>query len=670
MIVVTLVSLFALILGVSATDGSVCSKQVFSPLNMDIVWVMQGFHFGFQGFFVELLGISNSLVENFPQLRLVQSSFRNSLADSPILDEKKFLGEELFHKEGENIKVLMSEKQPLQSEIPPLPFKFGGIYASNCSIMVNTFEVDRAYSVGTELAKHRADGATSTVQCCEACAMNPLCLGWTFVSANNVPDNNMDGSINEVFEPAVGPSFMGCSLKQQVAGVPRVNQKSQPGVTVETLTALGAVSGKMALPAQPVPAKEGSGTSGTVQQFSAPLRRFQAPRVIIYHGTTCIYHNKSRHVLQRDINTILIGRYMLERPLITSGYSLDEYAVMACAARMDEVWVPTTWHKTVFENLFLSQGSASSMPIITVIGEAVDTTLLDPAPYASGRLTGSAPSECKFIESGRVVCSNFEPTIKQKSTFSFLSIFKWEYRKGWDVLLDAYWTAFTAEDDVVLRVRSYVPRSTANIDRNITRLMEKHAALTRGLPLSRLAKVVWETGRQGIDLVARDDEAVVVDEKGENVENIVLMTPADKNQSETSMTREDMRDLLASADVFVLPTRGEGWGLPIAEAMSMQLPVIVTNYSGPTAFVTNENAYLIPVLKEMDELSFAQPDVVELTKLMRQVVHDSTAEGGYRAQQRGRAARAKMVEISPESIVCRMNERIRYHAMRRGWTFP
>jgi hypothetical protein len=26
--------------------------------------------------------------------------------------------------------------------------------------------------------------------------------------------------------------------------------------------------------------------------------------------------------------------------------------------------------------------------------------------------------------------------------------------------------------------------------------------------------------------------------------------------------------------------RGEGWGLPIAEAMALEVPVIVTNYSG------------------------------------------------------------------------------------------
>jgi hypothetical protein len=32
--------------------------------------------------------------------------------------------------------------------------------------------------------------------------------------------------------------------------------------------------------------------------------------------------------------------------------------------------------------------------------------------------------------------------------FRFISTFKWEPRKGWDILLEAYLSAFSAEDDV------------------------------------------------------------------------------------------------------------------------------------------------------------------------------------------------------------------------------
>jgi glycosyltransferase involved in cell wall biosynthesis len=39
--------------------------------------------------------------------------------------------------------------------------------------------------------------------------------------------------------------------------------------------------------------------------------------------------------------------------------------------------------------------------------------------------------------------------------------------------------------------------------------------------------------------------------------------------------------LYGGADAFVLPTRGEGWGLPILEAMAAGVPAIATNWSGP-----------------------------------------------------------------------------------------
>jgi glycosyltransferase involved in cell wall biosynthesis len=38
-------------------------------------------------------------------------------------------------------------------------------------------------------------------------------------------------------------------------------------------------------------------------------------------------------------------------------------------------------------------------------------------------------------------------------------------------------------------------------------------------------------------------------------------------------------------DVFTLPTGGEGWGLPILEAMSAGCPVLVTDYSAHVQYV-------------------------------------------------------------------------------------
>jgi glycosyltransferase involved in cell wall biosynthesis len=385
---------------------------------------------------------------------------------------------------------------------------------------------------------------------------------------------------------------------------------------------------------------------------------------------------------------------------------------------MDEIWVPTEWHRGVFERLFAQQGSASSMPLIAVIPEAVDTTLFDPhyihKPSARSivgedrvyvadatRLT----EEQLLSDTNRVavrkecIVTEHSVTCVDGQQFEFLSIFKWEYRKGWDVMLDAYWAAFKPTDDVVLRVRSYVPHTSAG-DRNITRVMETYAQRTQGKPLAELARVVWENGVEGftipyprtpapeiiptpgvfseVECAAHQDlstsiAADVAADGGTAIDDADSSSVKEEDsepEPETHLTREDMRALLASANAFVLATRGEGWGLPIAEAMAMALPVIVTNHSGPAAFADATNAYLVNVQPELDEFSFAKPIQADLVAQMRQVVADSSSAGGYAAQEIGLRAREKMKEISADSIVCKMNERLRFHAMRRGWDLP
>lgn len=114
-----------------------------------------------------------------------------------------------------------------------------------------------------------------------------------------------------------------------------------------------------------------------------------------------------------------------------------------------------------------------------------------------------------------------------------------------------------------------------------------------------------------------------------------------------------------AGDAFVLPSRGEGWGRPHVEAMSMGLPVISTNWSGITAYLDESVGYplaidgLVPVSGSGDEIiwwfkgmSWAQPSVKHLVQLMRRVYRNREE-----AAARGAAARARMVEkYSPEAM--------------------
>ncbi len=183
-----------------------------------------------------------------------------------------------------------------------------------CSIP-SSFEKNYAY-IGGELAKHLSKQSSDT-ECCEACVAHPLCLAWTFDIQDAVS--------------GVGS----CSLKGKM---------DQSGVTSSTAT-----SGRMFTRTESaeVTTVDASTASANVQV----VRRRPPPRVLIYHGTTCIHRNQSVSAADRDINTVLIGRYMLERPYLVGGYNLDEYAVLHCAARMDVMWFPTEWLKMVFHRL-------------------------------------------------------------------------------------------------------------------------------------------------------------------------------------------------------------------------------------------------------------------------------------------------------------------------------
>lgn len=122
---------------------------------------------------------------------------------------------------------------------------------------------------------------------------------------------------------------------------------------------------------------------------------------------------------------------------------------------------------------------------------------------------------------------------------------------------------------------------------------------------------------------------------------------------------EDFPRLYKSSDVFVLASRGEGWGRPHVEAMSMGLPVIATNWSGSTAFLDETVGYPLPIdgvlpveMRPDTEnswfkgLKWAQPSVGELQRIMRAVYNDR-----HTAKVKGAAARRRMVErYSPQVI--------------------
>lgn len=58
--------------------------------------------------------------------------------------------------------------------------------------------------------------------------------------------------------------------------------------------------------------------------------------------------------------------------------------------------------------------------------------------------------------------------------------------------------------------------------------------------------------------------------------------------------RRDVVDILSLLDIYVLPSREEGLGTSIIEAMAMGLPVVVSNVGGIPEAVTHESGVIVP----------------------------------------------------------------------------
>jgi glycosyltransferase involved in cell wall biosynthesis len=69
--------------------------------------------------------------------------------------------------------------------------------------------------------------------------------------------------------------------------------------------------------------------------------------------------------------------------------------------------------------------------------------------------------------------------------------------------------------------------------------------------------------------------------------------------------RSDALSILAAADLFVLPSLAEPFGLAIVEAMALSKPVIATNAGGPREIVEHQVTGLIVAPNDPEDLANA-----------------------------------------------------------------
>jgi glycosyltransferase involved in cell wall biosynthesis len=170
--------------------------------------------------------------------------------------------------------------------------------------------------------------------------------------------------------------------------------------------------------------------------------------------------------------------------------------------------------------------------------------------------------------------------------------------------------------------------------------------------------------RKGVDVLLtafarafRNTDSVRLVIKGfPNIHNdvpdqIARLKASDPGVAEITMINEDidddaMRQLFAGADAMVLPTRGEGFNIPAAEAMAAGLPLIVTGFGGHVDFCTADEARLIDFsfapstthLQSPGSL-WVEPDLDDLTSALREVFNDPAGRGTGRTRIRSEHAK-------------------------------
>ena len=211
---------------------------------------------------------------------------------------------------------------------------------------------------------------------------------------------------------------------------------------------------------------------------------------------------------------------------------------------------------------------------------------------------------------------NYHPFLRAKrdpgaKPFRFLSVGKYEERKAYRALLEGFAHAFGNNSDVQLILK-------ADYFLKFEQKKAELEALVRSMGLSNV-QMLW--GEFNPDMLFA---------------------------------------LYNHADAFVFPSRAEGWGLPLIEAMATGLPVITTFYSGHTEFLRHVESSILKVDYDLEVIN--DPEFHGYWPQLRET-------GARWAAPRVESIAANLRRVVDDFEACRDAAERASHALRLGFSW-
>lgn len=170
--------------------------------------------------------------------------------------------------------------------------------------------------------------------------------------------------------------------------------------------------------------------------------------------------------------------------------------------------------------------------------------------------------------------------LKTKKKYKLLHISSCFPRKGVDILLKTYYDTFTNNDDVCLVIKSF-PNPHNNLEQMLREFNSKYD------------------------------------------------NPPEVEFINCDLPENELYSLYKCADCYVQVSRGEGFGLPVAEAMLAKIPVIVSPNTGMSDFCNEKTALLVDYKMEeakahvtCDGSLWAKPNEKTLSDLMYKFIYE------------------------------------------------